>query len=72
MAAVEGRGEDHSLNEDPEEQEQEQDFREFRRQRSSEGDAKDKAGPILRGCAMALAIAFLVLAFVVGACFMSF
>jgi hypothetical protein len=70
MAAVEGRGEDHSLNEDPEEQEQ--DFREFRRQRSSEGDAKDKAGRILRGCATALAIAFLVLAFVVGACFMSF
>ncbi len=70
MAAVEGRGEDHSVNEDPEEQEQ--DFREFRRQRSADADAKDKAGPILRGCAMALAIAFLVLAFVVGACFMSF
>jgi hypothetical protein len=45
----------------------ERDFSEFAHRRPP--DEPEKGGRVLRGCGMALGIALLILAFVVGTCF---
>ena len=70
---MEGRGEGRHVNE-PQNQDdrgKEQDFSEFAGARVPPRETSTTAGRFLRGCGIALSIAFLVFAFVVGACFMA-
>jgi hypothetical protein len=62
------------VNESPEDEQKgkERDFSEFARPGSPPPESPPGSGGAwLRGCGIALGIAFLVLVFVVGACFMS-
>jgi hypothetical protein len=60
------------MNETPEQEQSEKEaMREFARARDSLEDKPRGSGSFLRGCGIALGIAFLLFAFVVGACFMA-
>jgi hypothetical protein len=60
------------MNEPPEKDKSEKEaMREFARTRDSLDNKPGGSGSFLRGCGIALAIAFLLFAFVVGACFMA-
>ena len=50
---------------------QKQDFGEYAATRTPAGEKHSRGGAFLRGCAIAIGIAILVLAFVVGACFLA-
>lgn len=50
----------------------ESDFSEYASTRPPAVEERSRGGTFLRGCGIALGIAFLVFAFVVGACFMAF
>ena len=56
---------------DPDDKGKESDFSEFANARVPPRESRTSGGSILRGCGIALGIAFLVFAFVVGACFIS-
>lgn len=51
--------------------EQGKDFSEFANARVPPRETSSRSGSLLRGCGIAFGIAFLLLAFVVGACFLS-
>jgi hypothetical protein len=74
---MEDGGEGDNMNETPDEKNKddgrEQDLTEYARAVKSVEDERPRGsgGSFLRGCGIALAIAFLLFAFVVGACFMS-
>lgn len=60
------------MSETPEKEKSEKEtMREFARARASLEDKPRGSGAFLRGCGIALGIAFLLFAFVVGACFMA-